>query len=217
MTDAGDTLTVLVAEDSRSARMKIVSCLELLGVNVVEADDGVSAFEVLTEKQQEVDLVLTDLQMIQMNGDELCRKIRETPEYKELPVIVLSSVSEEKVTVKLFENGATDYLYKPFTQEEIVARINSHLEQVRLRKSLQEKISELKESNKIKDDLLSVCSHDLRSPLQVIMTTAELMLLGNRLSEKEVNMIGRIRNACDQLNDIADQIVTVRDDIKNQQ
>lgn len=202
-------LSILVVEDSTSARMKIVSSLELLDVNLLEADDGTTALQILEDKNQQVDIVLTDLNMKTMHGDELCSIIRNRLNLRELPVIVLSARIDKKTTINLFKTGATDFLYKPFTSEELVARINIHLERQQLNKVLVEQIAQLKDLNKIKDDLLAVCSHDFRSPLQIIMGYTEVMLNDSSTTKNNKNMLESIKTSSDNLLEMIDQILVL--------
>ncbi len=201
-------LNLLVVEDSRSARMKIISSLEALDVDIFEADDGVPAFNMLQDEKQHIDLVLTDLNMKKMDGDELCSKIRNELGLKDIPIIVLSSSIDKETTVNLFKMGATDYLYKPFIPEELIARINSHLEQIKLKKVLQYQIQQLNELNQMKDDVIEVCSHDFRSPLQVILGNTELIMLDN-LSENHRSMLANIKTSGGHLLEIINQIMEI--------
>jgi len=129
-------MQVLVVDDSPTARVFIQVCLQRLGVTIHMADDGTSALEFL--QNNKVDLVLTDLNMVQMNGDELCLKIREDLGLKELPVIFLSANDDRNTIITLFRMGATDYLNKPFLQEELMARIKAHLHREKLLSALRD-------------------------------------------------------------------------------
>ena len=127
-------MTVLVADDSATTRAFVRTCLTRLGVNILEADDGEPALEIL--QTEPVDLVLTDLNMVRMDGDALCMKIRANPAWQELPVIVLSADDDREKIISLFRLGATDYLTKPFLQEELMARLKVHLHRSKLLSAL---------------------------------------------------------------------------------
>ncbi len=129
-------LSVLMVDDSPPARRFVHSCLSRLGVHVHEADDGDTALEFLRENK--VDLVLTDLNMVRMNGDALCLKIRNELGLINLPVIFLSANEDKSTILALFKIGATDYLAKPFIQEELMARLKVHLEREMLSRTLRE-------------------------------------------------------------------------------
>lgn len=169
-------LQILVVEDSISARQKIVTSLKELGVKIWEADDGSRALEIITQNPEQIDLVLTDLHMEKINGDDLCREIRTRLKLSSLPVIILSADKDKKTTISLFDAGATDYLYKPFANEELFARIKVHLKQEKMKKLLQKTIFELQALNRMKDDFLAVCSHDLKTPLSGILGYTDILM-----------------------------------------
>jgi DNA-binding response OmpR family regulator len=121
-------LKVMVAEDSGTARRFITSCLERLGVEIIEVDDGLAAWNILAENPQAVDILITDLTMKDMHGDELCLKIRRELGLADMPIIFLSGNDDRERTLSLFKLGATDYIQKPFYQEELVARMRVHLQ-----------------------------------------------------------------------------------------
>ena len=162
-------LTVLVVDDSRTARSFIASCLAHLGVTILQADDGETALEILADPSRPVDLVVTDLMMERMNGDELCVKIRGELGLTRLPVIFLSGNEDKTTILSLFKMGATDYLKKPFMKEELVARLRAYLEQESARKEMADSVSRLTETNLLKDEFLTVCSQDLYTPMGSIL------------------------------------------------
>lgn len=129
-------LRVLVAEDENVVRRIIVFCLMQLGVTVYEADDGETAFEILKSSVKGIDLIITDLYMKKINGDEFCRKVREELNLKEIPIIFLSANTNSHVTFDLFKAGASDVLQKPFIREEIMVRFSNHLERLKMAKLL---------------------------------------------------------------------------------
>ena len=175
--------TILIAEDSNLTRAIITSALKPFGIKIIEANDGDVAFEYLKEHPGEVDLIITDLIMERMNGNVLCQKIRTELKLRSLPIIFLTAVDDNSTTLDLFKVGATDYLLKPFIIEEFTSRIKVHIQSILLNKRLQKTINEQKELLTLKDEFLSVCSHDLRSPLTGILGFAEE--LHEQLSDQE--------------------------------
>ncbi|MBU1169162.1 MAG: response regulator [Proteobacteria bacterium] len=200
-------LHILVVEDSSSARMSIVTSLQAIDAVIHEADDGMSALSFLRQENTSVDLVLSDLIMKAMDGDELCHKIRNELGHKDLPVIILSSQTDKDSILKLFNAGATDYLYKPFMAEELVARIKAHLEQRKLHKILKKNINELSELNKMKDHFLAACSHDFRSPLQGILGFTELLINDSSLSAHHRSSLKNIIESGNQLHNMIESLL----------
>jgi CheY-like chemotaxis protein len=200
-------MSVLVVDDSPTARRFIRNSLNQLGVSIYEADDGNSAFDFLKKGDHEIDLVITDLNMVHMDGDELCVKIRGELGLKKMPVIFLSGNDDKGKVLSLYKMGATDYLMKPFISEELLARMQAYLERERAHKKLQATVAELETMSKLKDEFLAVCSHDLRSPLVGILGYADL-LSDEDLPEDNLEMVHGISNSGNYLlsliNDILD-------------
>ena len=119
---------VLVADDSPSARRIVTFLLERLGVEVTEAENGLEALSIMEEGRHAFDLLITDYMMPEMRGDELCRLVRQQSRDNPLPIIIISAFDDQELILHFFKSGATDYLHKPFIEEELTARLQSHLQ-----------------------------------------------------------------------------------------
>jgi two-component system chemotaxis response regulator CheY len=122
-------LTVLVVDDYEDAR-KLTSCILRqfsLGpvIFVIEAENGVEALELL--EKEEVNLVLADWIMPEMDGFEMLKAIRQREKTKDIPVIMLTAVSNGDDVVKAMSAGATDYIVKPFTVQSLEQKIKTLL------------------------------------------------------------------------------------------
>ena len=117
--------TILVAEDSSSVRKFIFFALKLAGLEVVTAVDGMDALEQLPK--QKIDMLITDINMPNVDGIKLIKSIREVPEYKELPIIILSSLSSDEDIEQGISAGANSYLIKPFNAKRIQYEISKYL------------------------------------------------------------------------------------------
>lgn len=109
---------IMTVEDSTSLREAISFTLAGANYNVVEAEDGVDALNKIGNCK--IDLVLTDLNMPNMNGIELTRSLRSTKEYKFLPIIFLTTESQMKKIETAKELGATGWIVKPFKPDHLV-------------------------------------------------------------------------------------------------
>ncbi|MGQ9819149.1 MAG: response regulator [Candidatus Kapaibacteriales bacterium] len=116
---------ILVVEDSETIRKFLVMSLKLAGFNVISAVDGMEALEKFP--LQNVDLLVTDLNMPNVDGFSLIKTIRENPEYKDLPIIILSSLGKDEDIRRGFEVGANSYLIKPFNAKRILYEISKYL------------------------------------------------------------------------------------------
>ena len=104
---------VLIAEDSPAMRSLLISTIEALeGYEIVEAANGFEALRLLP--RENVDLVITDINMPDINGLELIRYIRNNYNYESIPLFVISTESSEKNLAKGLSLGANEYLVKPF-------------------------------------------------------------------------------------------------------
>jgi CheY-like chemotaxis protein len=108
---------VLVVDDSTTVRKFVAASLNMKGFRVVTAADGVEALERMPAEK--FDLIITDLNMPDMDGFEFIRTLRETPEYREIPIIVLSSMTDLKNKDYALELGALAFLEKPLSTEAI--------------------------------------------------------------------------------------------------
>ncbi len=200
-------MTVLVVEDNVVARQMIVSCVRQLGVEVLDVSDASDALELLRRRAASVDLVLTDMHTPRMNGDELCLRLRHELGLRDLPVILLSATSEPEVKIRLFRVGATDFLEKPFIKEELIARLNVHLKRQQLDRNLRVNLLRMKELDKLKDEFLAVCSHDLRSPLSGILGFTQILLNDPEISPTKQDMLQRILDAGKYLLELVNDIL----------
>ena len=123
-----DRLKVLAADDDRVVRRIVVTKLSGLGYEVTDVEDGQEALGLL-EGGQVPDLLLTDSLMPRMNGLQLVRAIRQSPDPRlaTLPVIMLTSRQGEHDIIEGLEAGLDDYIIKPFSPDELAARVRSVL------------------------------------------------------------------------------------------
>jgi DNA-binding response OmpR family regulator len=117
---------ILVAEDDPVTRRFVVSLLEERGYEVLVAEDGEHALEAATLAKP--DLIVSDLVMPYRDGYEVLRAIRNDDRVKHTPVLILSMRDHEEDIVRGFEQGADDYVVKPFNAREFVSRVRKLLE-----------------------------------------------------------------------------------------
>lgn len=119
---------ILVVDDDRVVRRIVIAKLYGLGYEVEEAEDGQEALEIL-EDGETPDLLITDSNMPRMNGLQLLRKLRESedPVVAMLPVIMLTARQGEHDIIEGLETGLDDYMIKPFSPDELAARVQTAL------------------------------------------------------------------------------------------
>jgi diguanylate cyclase (GGDEF)-like protein len=136
------TNSVLIIDDSEAVREKIIKTLESFNLfaRYYEAEDGLEGFKKLLSSP--VDIVLCDLDMPRIDGFKFLGMIKSRPDLQDVPVIMLTGMNERELKIKGLEQGASDYVTKPFDPEELVARVKVHLKV----KNLQD---DLKRSNEL--------------------------------------------------------------------
>jgi two-component system chemotaxis response regulator CheY len=118
--------TILVVDDSPTVRKFVSLALENLGYKVVTASDGMEAFEVLT-KLDSIDLIIADINMPNLNGFELIKLLRSKDKFRDVPIIILSSLSDGKSIDTGLKLGANSYLVKPFNVKRIQYEVSKYL------------------------------------------------------------------------------------------
>lgn len=116
---------ILIVDDSATVRKFVSVSLTMQGFKVIAACDGMDALEKLPA--QKVNLVITDLNMPNMDGFELIRALRENPDYKDIPVVILSSLSDGASKETGAKLGVGSYLVKPFNLEKIQYEVSKYL------------------------------------------------------------------------------------------
>lgn len=167
--DSGRPGAKLLIVDDTPANIELLSfMLKSRGYNVRTAENGEAALDACGEEPP--DLILLDISMPGMDGYEVCRRLKADAALKDIPVVFLSALNETVDKVRALEAGGVDYISKPFKAEEVEARVRTHLELRRQKLLLQQNYDRLRELEKMRDGLVHMIIHDLRSPLATIIS-----------------------------------------------
>lgn len=208
-----ENLSVLIVDDNPGNLQVLGKTLKKESYNIEFALDGKSALDWLEEKK--FDLILLDVMMPDMNGFEVCTRIRKDENLKDLPVIFLTAQTDKESMLKGFELGAQDYVTKPFDTPELLARVRTHLELRKSKKELaelnreleakvRERTRQLRETNdelkianrkltgldQAKTGFLQLISHEIRTPLNGIL--GPIQLLEKKLQDKSLDKLFEI-------------------------
>jgi two-component system, sensor histidine kinase and response regulator len=181
-------MKILIVDDEEYSLDLLKSLLEK-EYQVECAENGFSALKKVDSFLP--DLILLDVMMPGLNGFEVCKKINSNSKYADIPIIMITARVDEDDIKEGFDNGAIDYIRKPFTVLEVLLRVKNVL---KMRRS----ILQLKELNTIKDEFVSMVSHDLKSPLTTIAGYCEILLdekSNSNLTPKQHKMLKEIQNS----------------------
>ena len=135
---------LVLAVDDKPPNLRLLrEMLEDEDFSVVEASDGVQALERARDETQRPDIILLDINMPHMDGIEVCRQLKANASTQNIPIIFISGVAELDDKIQAFNEGAVDYITKPFQVEEVIARVTTHLTLRNLQKVLEQQIEEL--------------------------------------------------------------------------
>lgn len=178
---------VLIVDDT-PANIQILVGLLQADHELKVATRGEQALKI-AEQTPQLDLILLDVMMPEMDGYEVCRRLRAAEATRDVPVIFLTAKSEVDDIVRGFDLGASDYVVKPFRAPELLARVRTHLLVRAQQREIAEKNLELRE-------ILQIVSHDVANHLGVMSMNLELLAMGSGISFEKVQprMAAAVRN-----------------------
>ncbi len=170
---------ILIVDDEFTHLETIIDIVEDAGCNydIFSAINGKTALEIA--KKEIPDIIITDWEMPEMNGIELIKHLKNTPQTADIPVIMCTGIMTTSEHLEsALHVGAVDYIRKPIDKIELLARTRANLH-------LAEKYNEVKNLNEMKDKIFSIISHDLRGPVGTIKVFTDLILEGEKYSNEE--------------------------------
>jgi CheY-like chemotaxis protein len=183
---------ILIVDDSPANLELLVEILRQRGYEPRPVPSGKLALQ--AAQADPPDLILLDIRMPDMDGFEVCKRLKADETLKDIPVIFLTALTEAADKVRAFSLGAVDYVSKPFQAEEIEARVRTHLRLRGLQRQLSaqndnlEQLVEkrnrelagayerLKTLDRLKDDFLGMISHEIRTPANGVLGIGELII-----------------------------------------
>jgi signal transduction histidine kinase len=187
-----NTPNILIVDDIPANLKVLGDILKEEGYKVRPVPSGALALQVA--EREKPDLILLDIMMPDMDGYEVCRRLKENKLLHDIPVIFISALSETNDVVKALKYGGVDYITKPFRAEEISARVKTHIK-------LRRQSIELQELNVTKDKFFSIIAHDLRGPMGGFMGLTDLLTeeLSNMSMAEIQEFLGSMRESATNL------------------
>lgn len=165
----------LIVDDLEENLLALSALLQGPQVEVLQARSGRAALELLLE--HEVAVALVDVQMPEMDGFELAELMRGTERTRSVPIIFVTAGAHEPHRLfHGYELGAVDFLYKPIDPLILQSKVNVFFQLYRQREQLAEQLQNLGETLRMNEMFTAILSHDLRNPLNAVLTGAELLL-----------------------------------------
>src|SRR6476469_540076 len=187
MADAANSKAegILVADDIPANVELLLDQLNSLGYRTITAVDGPSALAACF--QMKPDLCILDVSMPsgdlevedRSTGFEVCRRIKRDPRTARIPVIFVTALNETSDRVKGIEAGGDDFLTKPHNRLILGARVRSLLKLKAATDALEDSLRKLRELEKVRDDLMKMIVHDLKTPLTLVLATLEMLADGD--------------------------------------
>jgi signal transduction histidine kinase len=192
--------TILVVDDTPVNLQVVADVLSHAGYRIQVAEDGESAIELANTCKP--DLILLDIMMPQMDGFETCKRLKSHQNTKAIPILFMTAVSNIADKIKGFELGAVDYIVKPFQQEEVLARVQTHLTLSKQKRDLEKLLEE-------RNQFMNMAIHDLRNPIFAIIGWSKLGGMSPKLDEAH-GMLDRIQDASNWLYHALNHFLTLQ-------
>ncbi len=207
MQEENNPADILIIDDTVANLQILVSMLDQQGYNVRPINSGPLGLR--AAQAVHPDLILLDIQMPDMDGFELCKRLKADEGTCHIPIIFISALDATRDKVKAFQMGGVDYITKPFQLEEVLVRVETHLEIQRLRRLDQKRIAEQARLIDELDAYAHTVAHDLKNPLAGISGFADILVIhGERLSaEKRQHFSKRILESIWRMNSIVDALL----------
>lgn len=195
-------ITILIIDDSINNIRLLERALEKYAFNIITAMNGKKGIELALSANPEI--ILLDIMMPEMDGYEVCRELRKNKLTSDIPILMLTAKDDIHDIVEGLNAGANDYITKPFSQEVLRARIRTALRLKSLNDELLEKNKILKELNEIKEQFISMASHDIKNNLTGILGHCYILNMdsANILPDSYKNSIEIIRKRSEKISNL---------------
>ena len=212
-----DAPLILVADDVPANVELLFDQLHVLGFRAIAAHDGPSALRASFDSRP--DLCILDVSMPagdlgcddRSTGFEVCRRIKRDPRTKNIPVIFVTALNDTTDRVKAIEAGGDDFLTKPHNRLVLGARVRSLLKLKAATDALEESLRKQRELQKMRDDLMKMIVHDLKTPLTSVLATMEMLLDGDfgSLVEEQRKAVGDAEGKAEDLLALINDVLEV--------
>ena len=194
--------TVLIVDDTPTNLGILVEYLTMAGYRTLIAEDGEDALAQV--KHVIPDLILLDVMMPGLDGFETCERLKADERTQGIPILFMTALSSIDDKIRGFSVGAVDYLTKPLQNEEVLARVQTHLTLRAQQAKIEEQATLLEQRNEMKDRFMRIASHDLRNLLAVMSLRCSLLLDEDEVPSRDVldDNVKKLKTSIGRMNDI---------------
>ena len=200
--------TTLLIVDDKPQNLRLISdFLAAHGFDLMLTRSGAQALE--RAQVATPDLVLLDVRMPEMDGFEVCRRLKDDPRTANVPVIFMTAVDDTAHKVEGFLAGAVDYITKPIQREELLARIQNHLQLYRLQKELVSKTQDLALKNAELEAYGHTIAHSLKTPLAAANRFLEILykFKSDNFSDEQSHLVRQASDALAMTGEVVDALL----------
>ena len=188
---------ILIVDDEQTMRMQLASMLATGEYDVTSLANGKELLEKLPSI--EPDLIILDVIMPEMDGFEVCRRIKAQTQFQHIPIILVTIMDGKKVVAEGLEAGAVDFLQKPVSKSELQVRVRSMLR-------IKRQYDELQRMLRMREELSTMIVHDMSSP--IVSVLLHTTLLQEKVTDPELlNHLEMIRLAADRLDSFVNDML----------
>ncbi len=212
-----DAPVILVADDVPANVELLFDQLHVLGFRAIAASDGPSALRTCFEQMPDLCILDVSMPAGELGGDdrsagfEVCRRIKRDSRTARIPVIFVTALNDTTDRVKAIEAGGDDFLTKPHNRLVLGARVRSLLKLKAATDALEESLRKQKELEKVRDDLMKMIVHDLKSPLTSVIGVMEMLIDGDygALSSEQRGALGEAEGRAEDLLALIEDLLEV--------
>jgi signal transduction histidine kinase len=227
-----DKSLVLIIDDSPVNLMLLYNILEKHNLRVVLANSGEQGLALA--KQSPPDIVLMDVIMPGWDGYETCRHFKQDASLVKIPILFLSALGDTVNKVRALQAGGVDYISKPFQKEELLARVETHIELAHLRQNLEREVTKQTEkiqflfealqlsydkaeqASILKTEFLRNISHEFLTPMNIVLGMTEILMEDTKLTEEQHHLASTVMKAGKQLMDILTNMLNFSQQFKGE-
>ncbi|BAY26952.1 two-component hybrid sensor and regulator [Calothrix sp. NIES-2100] len=190
--------SILVIDDEPDNFDVVETLLDGENYRLYYAPSGKQALDRLSSFQP--DVILLDVMMPDLDGMEVCRRIKADPQWRVVPIIIVTALTTKEDLAQCLATGADDFISKPVNGVELRARVNSMLR-------IKQQYDNLQTLLKLREDMVNMIVHDLRNPLASIVLATEILQLPEIKPEKQQRKLDQIGIAVQQLQSLIDNLL----------